>query len=163
MISLTYPSAGYEKPKPVHAKPKVITESSYRATQLTEAPQNGLAPAQSGAGPYLGQIKTRLPAPTTVGQDQLGSNRYVGQTRVQLPRPQHAPIESKPVGRYVGQAKAPISTLPDDELLVLKPAVPYGTQLVAPPAPAPQELGKKIVQYYVPIIQDIDGGTANPG
>lgn len=165
-------TAYYEKYNPIYTKPKVITESNYEATQIQGSPHNDLVEIKP-ENPFVTQIKAPLPAaPIPHREVALEEeervveikplNPYVAH-QIKVPAPQDELLEIKPINTYSSKIKTPVA-ISQDEVVEIKPQSPYINQIKTTQAPATQvpiDIGhtnedKKIVEYYIPIIQDID-------
>uniref|UniRef100_A0ABD2WRZ2 Uncharacterized protein n=1 Tax=Trichogramma kaykai TaxID=54128 RepID=A0ABD2WRZ2_9HYME len=184
-----------------HAKPQVITESNYQATQfsavtphnelLMESPHRHyhhhhqhspavanryisqhkvpiLQPSSSSSPavrPYFAEIKSPMAAvavaaaaaPQRSNSEQVveitPANRYVtlAASAVQLPPQEKAEqvVEIKPVNRYLAQ-------IIKNQTTAVAQATPPA---VVPTTETPSTESKDIVEYYVPVVQDIDEGV----
>jgi hypothetical protein len=110
-----------EKIKSTYAKPKVITESNYEATQISTAPRKDFIEIKA-ENPYLNEFKSQTPIVHQEMINQQSVHRYINQMKIQTPTPL--------------QANSKIPNVPN-----------------------------KIVEYYIPIVQDIDEDkiSVNPG
>ncbi|CAB0036023.1 unnamed protein product, partial [Trichogramma brassicae] len=192
-----------------HAKPQVITESNYQATQFSAVtprnellmesphrhyhhhhqhspavvanryisqhkvpillPSRGEQPSSSSSPavrPYFAEIKSPMAAAVVVASaapqrsnsEQLveikPANRYVtlAASAVQLPPQEKAEqvVEIKPVNRYLAQ-------IIKNQTAVAAQATPLPA--VVPTTETPSTESKDIVEYYVPVVQDIDEGV----
>ncbi|XP_011501875.1 PREDICTED: uncharacterized protein LOC105365418 [Ceratosolen solmsi marchali] len=98
--------------KPAYAKPKVITESNYEATQIFTVPRKEYVEIKA-ANPYVNQFKTQTSNAHQELVDRQSINRYIDQIKSQTPT--------------ASEASAKPSSIPD-----------------------------KIVEYYIPIVQEIN-------
>ncbi|KAJ8667216.1 hypothetical protein QAD02_008878 [Eretmocerus hayati] len=141
---LSRPAHQYQTPSPIEQVIEIKRPSAYPTQVTTQMPD------------ILEQLLQIRPV-----------DSYSDRVKVEVPVSRDKMVEIKPIGPYNTvpvEDHTPISQ--EEEVVEIKPKSPYvkpiRTQSEAPPqnfADKPPSEEKKIVEYYIPIIQDIDEPT----